>query len=74
MAIASTTAEIFPLILPISEDGSAFEGFVTLPNAESFRTSLWLRLTDIPGHDQKSLLGAQLECSPELTDLLDVRS
>lgn len=67
----TTPAEIFPLVVPADEDGTAFEGFLTLPKAGSLRTALWMRLSDVP-LSHKSLQGAKLECSRELSDLLEV--
>ncbi|KAK9907449.1 hypothetical protein WJX75_003949 [Coccomyxa subellipsoidea] len=66
----TTPAEIFPLVVPANEDGTAFEGFLTLPKAGSLRTALWMRLSDVP-LSHKSLQGAKLECSRELSDLLE---
>ena len=66
-----TPADVFPLILPCNEAGSAWEGFLTLPGAGSLRSALWLRLCHLPA-DGKRLQGAQLQCSPELVDLLEV--
>ncbi len=66
-----TPAEIFPLMVPAKEDGTAFEGYLTLPKAGSLDTALWMRLSDVPLWS-KSLQGAKLECSRELSDLLEV--
>ena len=66
-----TPAEIFPLMVPANEDGTAFEGYLTLPNAGSLDTALWMRLFDVPLW-ANTLQGAKLECSRELSDLLEV--
>lgn len=65
-------ADVFPLVAPCNEEGTAWEGFLTLAGAGSQRTALWLRLScqDAAGG---SLKDAQLECSPELLDLLEVQ-
>ena len=70
-----TPADVFPLMVPCSEDGSAWEGFLTLPGAGSLCSALWLRMCHLPcaaSGAQKTLQGAQLQCSPELVDLLEV--
>ena len=67
-----TPADVFPLILPCTEDASAWEGFLSLPGAGSLRSALWLRLRHTGGAAAKGLQGAQLQCSPELLDLLEV--
>jgi hypothetical protein len=68
-----TPADVFPLILPCNEDATAWEGFLSLPGAGSLRSTLWLRLRQAgSAAPAKGLQGAELQCSPELLDLLEV--
>jgi hypothetical protein len=66
-----TPADVFPLVVPCNEASTAFEGFLDLPSAGSLRTALWMRLSDIP-RERNTLHGAHLECSGELSELLEV--
>ena len=68
-----TPADVSPLVVPCNEEGTAWEGFLTLASAGSQRTALWLRLSHL-GAATRSLKDAQLECSPELLDLLEVKA
>ena len=67
-----TVASVQPLLIPSDEDATAYEGFLHLPGAGSLQTALWLKLYAIP-KDRSSLSGAQLDCSIELSDLIEVR-
>lgn len=67
-----TPADVFPLVIPCNEAGTAWEGFLILASAGSQRTALWLRLS-CPDAAGGTLKDAQLECSPELLDLLEVQ-
>ena len=67
-----TPADVFPLVVPCNEEGTAWEGFLTLASAGSQRTALWLRLSHLAAADG-SLKDTQLECSPELLDLVEVQ-
>ena len=71
IALARSVPDVQPLIIPSNLEATSYEGFLHLPSAGSLATALWLRLSDI-SHGQGTLSGAQLECSIELSDLIEV--
>jgi hypothetical protein len=59
------------LLVPTDADCTAYEGFLTLPQAGQLNNSMWMRISGLKS-TVKNLQDARLEVSEELADLFKV--
>jgi FANCL UBC-like domain 1 len=61
------------LIVPVNAEATAYEGFLSIPEAGHLQTSLWIRMIGVDPQ-KRTLENARLEVSEEFSDLLQVCS
>jgi hypothetical protein len=59
------------LLVPTNADCTAYEGFLTLPQAGQLNNSMWMKISGLR-NNARNLQDARLEVSEELADLFKV--